>query len=372
MRQPKPEHEELIGRIVGRLRSSKSTVACGHVNADPDAIGAAIAIAESFPHVTVAAFTSMNKSATRLAQALGYAVSIDPDITAFDTVVICDATSPSQVNAQDPEPYREAVFIDHHQPSNFAGTPFYWSDSRYRATCEMALALVRRAGVPLTEKARVALLGGLLTDTGRFKFNDEPVFAAVDDLLYRGPEGPPREGLYQYARQLVEETGRDASEITANLKGLQRAQWTRAGDWFVAWTVVSAFESNLSALLVGSGADVSVAFAERNGLVRGSARATRAAERAGLNLGALFRDFKAPWPGVMWDGGGHAAAAGFSVERTGPSPERAPGAPGTPAESGLSPWADAVRKAVMDALAAELAARTPPASSSPPPWDART
>ena len=35
------------------------------------------------------------------------------------------------------------------------------SDTRYRATCEMALALVRRAAVPLTDKARVALLGGL-------------------------------------------------------------------------------------------------------------------------------------------------------------------------------------------------------------------
>lgn len=369
MRQPKPEHEDLIGRIVARLKASKSTVACGHVNADPDAIGAAIAIAESFPNVTVAAFTGMNKSAARMAAALGYEVTIDPDVTAFDTVVVCDATSPSQLNVTEPGQYRDAVFIDHHQPSNFAGTDFYWSDARYRATCEMALALVRRAGVPLTEKSRVALLGGLLTDTGRFKFNDEPVFAAVDDLLYGGPEGPPREGLYQYARQLVEETGRDASEITANLKGLQRVQWVRAGEWFVSWTVVSAFESNLSALLVGSGADVSVAFAERSGLVRGSARATRAADRAGLNLGALFRDFKAPWPGVTWDGGGHAAAAGFSVERTAPGDE---GQKSAAPAGGLSPWAEKVRAAVIEAIAADMAGRAPPASSSPPPWDTRT
>ncbi len=366
MRSPRPEHEELIGGIVERLRASLRTVACGHVTADPDAIGAAIAIAESFPNVTVAAFTGLNKSAARLAAALGYKVVIDPDVSAYDTVVVCDATSPSQLNCKDPALYRDAVFIDHHQPSNFSRTPHYWSDARYRATCEMVLQLVRRAGVPLTDKARVALLGGLLTDTGRFKFNDEPVFAAVDDLLHRGPEGPARTGLYQYARQLVEETGRDASEITANLKGLQRAQWTRAGDWFVAWTVVSSFESNLSALLVGSGADVAMAFAQRGPLVRGSARATRTAERAGLNLGALFRDFGAPWPGVTWDGGGHAAAAGFSAER-------GPGAsdpPGETLENRLSPWAEAVRAGVVAAVVEVLEGTTPDEGSARPPWDA--
>jgi nanoRNase/pAp phosphatase (c-di-AMP/oligoRNAs hydrolase) len=351
MRKPKPEHERLMAEIVGRLRRSKSTVACGHVNADPDAIGAAIALAESFPNVTVAAFTGMNKSAARVASALGYQVAIDPDVRAFETVVVCDATSPSQLNCNDPSLYKEAIFMDHHQPSNFAGTPFYWSDARYRATCEMALALIRTAGVPLTEKARVALLGGLLTDTGRFKFNDEPVFAAVDDLFFGGPEGPPREGLYQYARQLVEETGRDASEITANLKGLQRAQWVRAGEWFLAWTAVSAFESNLSALLVASGADVSVAFAERGGLVRGSARATRAAEKAGLNLGAIFRDFRSPWPDVAWDGGGHAAAAGFSAE----APGGGAGVPGADVPP-LSPET-ARRRAEIDRTIQRLADR---------------
>jgi nanoRNase/pAp phosphatase (c-di-AMP/oligoRNAs hydrolase) len=354
----------LIGQIVQRLRTSRQTVACGHVNADPDAIGAAIALAESFPNVTVAAFTGMNKSASRVAEALGYEVTIDPDVTRFGTVVVCDATSPSQLNCTDPAQYRDAIFMDHHQPSNFAGTAYYWSDARYRATCEMALALIRRAGVPLTDKARVALLGGFLTDTGRFKFNDEPVFAAMDDLLFRGPEGPAREGLYQFARQVVEETGRDASEITANLKGLQRTQWERAGQWFVAWTVVSAFESNLSALLVGSGADVSVAFAQRGETLRGSARATRAAERAGLNLGAIFRDFGPRIPQVEWDGGGHAAAAGFSATRRG-----AQGA--TPEGGKLAPWGEEVRAAVVGAISHALSSTAPPSASSAPPWDAR-
>ncbi|HEX9710360.1 MAG TPA: DHH family phosphoesterase [Candidatus Thermoplasmatota archaeon] len=366
MRNPLPEHGELVGRIVERLRASPRTVACGHVNADPDAIGAAIAIAESFPNVTVAAFTGLNKSAARMSAALEYDVLIDPDVASFDTVVVCDATSASQLNCKDPALYSDAIFIDHHQPSNFAGTAFYWSDARFRATCEMSLQLIRRAGVPLTDRARVALLGGLLTDTGRFKFNDEAVFGAVDNLLYRGPEGPPREGLYQYARGLVEETGRDASEITANLKGLQRAQWARAGDWFVAWTVVSAFESNLSSLLVGSGADVAVAFAERDGFVRGSARATRAAERAGLNLGALFRDFTPPWPGVSWDGGGHAAAAGFSAER---APRSGAGPAGGP---GSGTFAKEVEGAVVDAIVATMKAKAPQAASAAPPWDARS
>jgi nanoRNase/pAp phosphatase (c-di-AMP/oligoRNAs hydrolase) len=364
MRRPRPDDEPLVDRIIERLRSSKKTLAVGHVNADPDAIGAATAVADAFPHVTVGAFSGLNKSAQRLVDALGVKVTIDPTVTDYETVIVCDATSASQLKCNDPSLYGTAIFMDHHQPSNFAGTPYYWSDARYKATCEMALYLIRRARAPLTERAQVALLGGLITDTGRFKFNDEDVFSSVADLLHATSPGGTRPGLYQYARALVEESDRDVSEITAQLKGLQRTQYERVGGWFVAWTVVSAFESNLSALLLSAGADVSVAFSERGLLVRGSSRASRSAADAGLNLGAIYRDHRTKVAGVKWDGGGHAAAAGFSAERSSaPAKQSATEAP-------LSPWADAIRKEVLAAIAAALKGTAPKTGSSVPPWDA--
>ena len=362
LRAPLPEHHPLVDRIVDRLKHSKKTLAVGHVNADPDAIGAAIAVSEAFPHVTVGAFTGLNKSAQRLALALGIKVAIDPRVEDYETVVVCDATSPSQLNCKDPNQFASAIFMDHHQPSNFSGTPYYWSDSRYKATCEMALVLTRRAGAHLTERAQVAILAGLLTDTGRFKYNDEAVFASVAEL-FRPPD-VPRDGLYQYARSLVEESDRDPSEITAQLKGLQRTQWEKVGDWFVAWTVVSAFESNCSVLLLSAGADVAVAFSEHGNSLRGSSRATRAAAEAGVNLGALYRDHTTALPSTKWDGGGHAAAAGFTAERSDAAAPQAPGG------SGLSPWGDAVRKEVIAAIAGSLHGKTPKSGASPPPWDA--
>jgi nanoRNase/pAp phosphatase (c-di-AMP/oligoRNAs hydrolase) len=255
--------------------------------------------------------------------------------------------------------------MDHHQPSNFAGAHLYWSDSRFKATCEMALALIRRAGHPLTERAQVALLAGILTDTGRFKFNDELVFPTVSAILY--PEHGPhaRAGLYQDARSLVEESERDPSEITAQLKGFQRTGFDRVDEWFYAWTTVSAFESNCSALLLSAGADVGIAFSERGSVVRGSARATRQAAEAGFNLGALFRDFKTEVRGVKWDGGGHAAAAGFSAERVDVT------ATHSSSESNLSPWADALRKEVLAAVARALSGKSAPkGGGQAPPWDA--
>lgn len=364
MREPRKEDFELIDTIIARLKSSKRTLAAGHVNADPDAVGAAIAVAEAFPHVTVGAFEGLNKSAQRLVDALGVPVVINPRVEEYETVVVCDATSASQLNCKDPAQFASAIFMDHHQPSNFAGTPYYWSDARYKATCEMALYLVRRAGGHLTDRAQVAILAGLITDTGRFKYNDEDVFKAVNELFFGAHGAPVRPGLYQYARALVEESERDPSEVTAQLKGMQRAQWERVGEWFVAWTVVSAFESNCSVLLLSAGADVAVAFSEHGRQVRGSSRATRAASEAGANLGVLYRDFKMRAPGVKWDGGGHAAAAGFTAERT-------DGAPlASPSGGGLSPWADAVRKEVLAAIAAMLHGKAPKTSALLPPWDA--
>lgn len=365
MRQPRPEDVPLVERIIARLAASKRTLATGHVNADPDAVGAAIAIAETFPNVSVGAFEGLNKSAKRLVERLGYHVVIDPRVQDFETVVVCDATSPSQLKCKDPALYRDAVFIDHHQPSNFAGTSFYWSDWRFRATCEMALYLVRRSGRPLTEKAQVALLTGFITDTGRFKYNDEDVFGSVRELLYGDPAAPPRPGVYQYARDISEESDRDPSMVIAQLKGLQRAQWERAGDFFLAWTAVSAFESNCSALLLSAGADVAVAFSEWGRRLRGSSRASRAALSAGLNLGVLYRDFKLKDSRVGWDGGGHAAAAGFTAERIN-------GGGPAPLEGRLSPWAEEVRKEVVAAIAAALKDKTAHKGAPPPPWDAST
>ncbi len=364
MREPNKDDMALVDRIIARLKASKNTLAVGHVNADPDAVGAAIALAEAFPHVTVGAFEGLNKSAKRLVDALAVKVAINPRVEDYDTVVVCDATSPSQLNCKDPQQFASAIFMDHHQPSNFAGTPYYWSDFRYKATCEMALFLVRRAGAHLTDRAQVAILAGLLTDTGRFKYNDEAVFSSMHELLF-GPHGvPPRPGLYQYARSLVEEADRDASEVTAQLKGMQRAQWEKVGEWFVAWTVVSAFESNCSVLLLSAGADVAVAFSQHGRKLRGSSRATRGAAEAGVNLGALYRDFKATVPGVQWDGGGHAAAAGFTAERAHTD------APEGDAGGALSLWADGVRREVLAAIAASLSGKAPKSSSLPPPWDA--
>jgi bifunctional oligoribonuclease and PAP phosphatase NrnA len=364
MRAAKTEDAALVDTIAARLKASKKTLAVGHVNADPDAIGAAIALSEAFPHVTVGAFEGLNKSAQRLVDALGVKVVINPRVEDYDTVVVCDATSASQLNCKDPQQFASAIFMDHHQPSNFAGTPYYWSDARYKATCEMALYLSRRAGAHITERAQVAILAGLITDTGRFKYNDEAVFSSVFELFF-GPHGAPlRPGLYQFARALMEESERDASEVTAQLKGMQRVQFERVGEWFVAWTVVSSFESNCSVLLLGAGADVAVAFSEHGRRVRGSSRATRAAAEVGVNLGGLYRDFKPHAAGVQWDGGGHAAAAGFTAERGSAGPSEA--ATGT----GLSPWADAVRKQVIAAIAACLEGKTPKSSALPPPWDA--
>ncbi len=366
MREARKDDLPLVDRIIERLRASKNTLAVGHVNADPDAIGAAIAVAEGFPHVTVGAFEGLNKSAQRLVDALGVKVQIDPQVEAFETVVVCDATSPSQLNCKDPAQFGSAIFMDHHQPSNFAGTPYYWSDARYKATCEMALFLLRRAGAHVSERAQVAILSGLITDTGRFKYNDEPVFKAVADLFYGArPEGPPA-GLYQYARGLMEESDRDAGEVTAQLKGMQRAQFERVGDWFVAWTVVSSFESNCSVLLLSAGADVSVAFSEHGKSLRGSSRATRQAAEAGVNLGALYRDLEVKAPGVKWDGGGHAAAAGFTAVA------EARGGEGSAGGGQLAPWAEAVRKEVLAAIAKQLAGKAARSSSLPPPWDAGT
>lgn len=312
--------------------------------------------------MTVGAFEGLNKSAQRLSAALGVHVVINPRVEDYETVVVCDATSPSQLNCKDPQQFAAAIFMDHHQPSNFAGTPYYWSDARYKATCEMALFLTRRAGAHLTERAQTAILAGLLTDTGRFKYNDEAVFGSVAELFR--PPSAAKAGVYQFARSLVEEAERDPSEITAQLKGLQRTQWERVGEWFVAWTVVSAFESNCSVLLLSAGADVAVAFSEHNGKVRGSSRATRGAAEAGVNLGALYRDFKSKVPGVKWDGGGHAAAAGFTAEK-------GEGA-GAPGGSGLSPWADQVRKEIMGAIGASLAGKAPKSGAIAPPWDTGT
>lgn len=287
---------------IAEALAGKRKVILVHGNADMDALGSALAVARAFPPGDIFAPAGLDRVAKMVAEKLGLTVLDACDLTQYELVVAVDTSSPDQF--QNPTAVLPAgsVVIDHHTPTGrWEGMRLFCDETR-TSCCEIIKDAADGAGIAFDRETALALLGGMLTDSGHFQFADPRLLREFADLLERSHIGMDE------AMQLTR-APMNMSERQAAMKAVGRSRFDRVGDMIVAVSYGSSFEAASCRALLASGADVVFVGSQREDEFRVSARATQEMVRRGIRLdqlmGALSQETEN-------DGGGHGGAAGMT------------------------------------------------------------
>jgi phosphoesterase RecJ-like protein len=289
----------MLTTIAERLTHGRKLVLL-HGNADPDALGCAYAIARSFPEADICAPGGMDKIAKVIAAKLNIKVLERADMAAYDQIVVVDTSSPDQLGEFASVP-PETIIIDHHARSDRWGTRTYYCDDTRKSCAEIIYQILQAAGAKVERDVGLALLAGMLTDSGHFRYSNGALLRAFADLMEDA-------GLEIDEVTSMTDLEPDISERISQLKGAQRIRFDRIGDRIVAISVGSAYESSVCKGMLSIGADVAFEGSQRDEHFRLSARARPEMVRMGLHLGKLLEDVGTE---TSNDGGGHGGAAGL-------------------------------------------------------------
>ena len=272
-----------------------------HRNADADAIGSSFALSQAFGGA-IGVFDDLSRTGASLAEAVDATVLLDPRFDDYDLVVVVDTSVGIQVGSNLPVAY---ALIDHHLDEGLLDNALFFIQRPAKSTAEIVWRILKENGKKASRDAALALMAGIISDTGRFKRATGETFSVAGELL--------EEGGFSYEEALgVLSIPTSISQRIAVLKAASRAEILRHGDWLIASSVVNSFEGFAAMSLVDIGADVAFV-AGRHGKderVRISARAGRAAARMGLNLAELLSEVGRAFYG---DGGGHMSAAALEA-----------------------------------------------------------
>ena len=277
-----------------------------HRNADPDAIGSGFALREAFGG-DLAAVEGVSKTAAALMKAIGTDVLIDPSYEGYDLVVVVDTAVGLQIGDLDLKDY---AVVDHHQDRDLIEAARFYIQRPADSTAEIVWEILKKSETLPSQKAALALVVGIITDTGRFKHAHATSFRTVAEILERS------EIEYADALEVLSRIPTETSRRIAALRAASRAEIEWTNDWVVVSSEVGAFEGSSAMTLVEIGADVALVGGMHGDRCRISGRAKRNAVLAGLDLSAIMGEVGRSHQG---DGGGHRGAA--ALEATGPPKE---------------------------------------------------
>lgn len=253
-----------------------------HRRADIDGLASAIALCEHFGSGRIV-IESISKSGKAFMKRIGVDYKLAKILPECDGCIIVDSQLPE--NSGFEKFPRPLGIIDHH----FAvKCDIDYSHVVERPSCAEILAEM----VTLTDTSALALLAGILSDTGFFRF-------AVSDTL-KVAEVLSRRASLQKAQELVYETPARDKRL-ALIKASQRAKIISTNPLIVTSNIGSS-EAEAASALVKMGADVAIVTSKRDGFTRTSVRS----RKVGLHFGKLMGEFAQTKGG---QGGGHDSAA---------------------------------------------------------------
>ncbi len=286
-----------------QMLNYKNVLFLGHRNADPDAVSSAFALAESFGG-TVGVADYCGRVASMLVDQLEIEVVYAPDPSDYDFTVVVDTSTQSQLNDLVLGDY---CVIDHHSVSQLIDDASFYLHRLAGSTAEIVVDVLKCMNAPIRERTALALMTGIITDTGHFKHATTGSFRAIADLIDLGGVS------YSEALDLLASTPQDISMRTTVLESANRANILKVDDWIFAISEADSFGAAVATALTNIGADISFVGTARDGITKVSGRAKRDAIRCGINLGEMMRDIGLEYHG---SGGGHAGAAGMEVVGT--------------------------------------------------------
>jgi len=301
--------------VVERLRDARRVLAIGHENPDADALGAALAIGmltEALGgRATVAAADAVPDLYHFLDGSDAVRTDPEPDVV-YDLVVLCDCGDLSRVGAI--RDRNAALFaatplltIDHHASNDGSGG-LAWIDPGAAATCEMVALLAARLGVSLAAsegRLAAALTAGIVMDTATFAHpNATSRTLQVAAALVEA--GAP---LSEISRRLYRTKpdsqlalfGRVLARLESHADGLVIASTLELADLAATGARSEHSEGIIDLLAQSETAEVALLLKEKEDATRLSVRTLPGGVDATVLCG-------------IWGGGGHARAAGASLD----------------------------------------------------------
>lgn len=273
-----------------------------HRNADPDAIGSAFALSWLFGG-DIGAVGDLSRAASQLADSIGIKPIIDPDLRSYDLIVLVDTSVRSQIGGAMLQRYG---VIDHHLDTDLLQNAEFYIQREVDSTAQIVWDMIKSSGMAnrIPREVALALLAGIVSDTGRFRHASTETFRYVYEILEAGDVD------YGEVMEVLSRAPLDISQRVAVLKAATRAKISWKGEWIIACTEVSAFEGSSAMALLDLGADIAFAASSHGGVCRVSGRASFRALQMGIDLADLMRGIARMHGG---SGGGHRGAAAMEA-----------------------------------------------------------
>lgn len=295
-------------------RQAKLVVLLCHINADPDAVGAALAFSQLLKrlrpslNIEIAAPQGPSRLSKFVFQALSTKLTQNPNIESADAFVMLDTNTIQQLGewSERIKASKAAlIVIDHHasHPETERLATLSVADENVSSTCEIVYRLFKEAGVELTQTEAKALFLGIAFDSRHFALASSATFKAIADLIDTGVKAEETLSLLSMPM--------DSSERIARLKASRRSKLLRINNWLVALSNVSAYQASAARAMIALGAHVVVVAGQRDDKIQISMRASRDFyEKTGVHLG---RDIAKPLGEYLKGmGGGHSVSAGVN------------------------------------------------------------
>lgn len=309
--QPSVLTNTTLAEVSARLGECDRIAICGHVSPDGDCLGSVLALAAGLRQQGKRVDTLLARS-NELDEVFGFldgfeglvpAADFDEEIDAF---VALDA--PTRERLGDAAALLDAaplsVVIDHHETSNpMADLTYTVPDSA--STTLLVWRLLKEMGAVLTPAIATCAYTGLMTDTGRFQYQnaDSCAFAAAAEMVAAGARPDEISKSFYQSRNLasvkLENLAVQRMELLAD--GQVALSWLSLADFEAQGAVKADAEPIIDTLRAIKGVRVACMLREQEAgaVVRGSLRA-----KDDTDVASVAREF---------GGGGHRAAAGFTL-----------------------------------------------------------
>lgn len=305
-----------INKIIELIDShnAKSVVLLCHINADPDAICAVLALSHLLQllrprlNVEVAAPQGPSRLSKFLLNSLPAKLSEQPKIAEADVIILLDTNTIQQLgewSGQVKASKAALIVIDHHasHPETEKLAALSVSDENASSTCEIIYRLYKETEANLTPTVAKALFLGISFDTRHFVLANSTTFKVIADLIDAGVKAEDTLSLLTLPM--------DPSERIARLKASKRIKLLKVKEWLLALSNVNAYQASAARALIYLGAHVAVVAGQKGEKIQISMRSSRDFhETTGIHLG---RDIARPLGEYLQGmGGGHSVSAGVN------------------------------------------------------------
>jgi len=293
------------------LRRASSVVLCAHVRPDGDAMGSVLGLTLALRENGVAAVPTLAHGA-HVPKTYSFLPGCGLFVPAHDLEapqVFVALDTPNLERLGDAGKLASAaetvIVIDHHPGADEFGAVTV-HDPKAAATGQLVWQLVSEFENPPSSDVAQCCYVGLVTDTGRFCYDNTTADAlrAAAEMVDAGAN--PAEiavAVYQSrsAASLAIEN-RAMSRLTIANGGRVAYAWVNDADFEQIGALPEEAESLPDAVRVVEGVDVAILLRQAGGEVRGNLRS-----KAGFDVASVARHF---------GGGGHHAASGFTFAGT--------------------------------------------------------